>query len=176
MTIRAICIALFLLAAGCGQESERVDVELVQEDIPREVTPASDFTLLTPEGEAFSLADHRGEIVVINFWATWCLPCVVEIPDIEELHQEYGDRGVVFVGISQDTGESAEVDVRDFREMFDVTYPLVLDPELIVARMYDGVTALPTTIVIDPEGNIHARRAGLLRKSDILNMFSDLLT
>ena len=91
------------------------------------------------------------------------------------MHQEYRDRGVIFVGISQDTGDNADVDVRDFREMFDVTYPLVLDPDLSVGRMYDGVTALPTTIVIDPDGNIHARRAGLLRKSDILNMFSDLL-
>lgn len=187
MPIRLLVLFTLLLAVGCRQEAPPAE-EHPEDEVhshsddhnhghvhSRLNAPAPDFTLYTPEGEPFSLADQMGNIVVINFWATWCLPCVVEIPEIEELHQEYGDRGVVFIGISQDTGEDAAIDVRDFREMFGVSYPLVLDPGLEVGHLYDGITALPTTVVIDQEGRVHRRRAGLLRKSDILNMFRDLL-
>jgi peroxiredoxin/rhodanese-related sulfurtransferase len=136
---------------------------------------APDFTLETPAGEPFALADYRGRVVIVNFWATWCLPCVVEIPEFVELQEELADQGVQFVGVSQDSGPGMYTDVRDFGEMFSVNFPLVMDPGQRVGRAYNGAATLPTTVVVDPEGYVHARHVGLLSRHALLHMLEGLV-
>ena len=170
-------LALVLLAAllfgACAPDEERA---------PPPGTPAGaeplqeapDFTLETPEGELFTLTQHQGEVVILNFWATWCAPCVVEVPEFVELQDELEDQDVLFVGVSQDTGPGAFDDVRDFREMFDVNYPLLMDTQLRVGTMYN-ITSLPTTLVIDRSGRIHAQQVGLLSRRQMLSMMGELI-
>jgi peroxiredoxin/rhodanese-related sulfurtransferase len=170
----AFFLLLLLLLLGCG--SEREDEAITAASAARDIVPreAPDFTLETPEGEPFTLSAHRGDVVIVNFWATWCPPCVVEIPEFVELQEELEDQGVRFVGVSQDTGPAAYDDVKDFREMFSVNYPLILDTGLRVGTLYD-VVSLPTTVVVDRHGNIHAQEIGLLSRRDLLRMLDGLL-
>jgi peroxiredoxin/rhodanese-related sulfurtransferase len=166
---------LILAVAGCRQDSEpapdRARGAATEAGAPR---PAPDFTLETPDGEVFALTEQRGNVVVVNFWATWCPPCVVEIPEFVELQEELADQGVVFVGVSQDTGPEMYVDIRDFGEMFSVNFPLVADPNLAVGRLYNA-HSLPTTYVIDREGNIRTHQIGLLSRRDLLNMMEGMI-
>lgn len=135
---------------------------------------APDFSLQTPGREAVTLSDYRGEVVVVNFWATWCVPCVAEVPDLNDLYTEFRDQGLRVVGVSQDAGPSASTDVTDFAEMFDVQYPMVLDPGLRTGRAF-GVTALPRTFIVDRDGSIYADRVGLLSHHDLLHLLEDLI-
>lgn len=120
--------------------------------------PAPDFTLPTLAGDSLSLSDLRGQTVLLNFWATWCAPCVEEIPELIALHDELNPHGFSVVGISLDQ-EDADF-VRPFTERLGITYPIPLD-DGAVAEAYGGVWALPTTYVIDAEGEILQRVIGL---------------
>ena len=120
---------------------------------------APDFTLPTLRGDSLRLADLQGDPVLINFWATWCTPCIAEMPDLQDLHEEFGPHGLHVVGISLDQ-EGAEV-VTPFAERLEVTYPLALDPEGSVADAFGDVWALPTTYILDGEGQIVERVIGL---------------
>jgi peroxiredoxin/rhodanese-related sulfurtransferase len=167
--------ALALLAlAACRQPADDPAAQPGDAAAPTaEVAP--DFTLETVDGEAYSLGDLRGHVVILNFWATWCAPCVVEVPELMEVHEEFADQGVFVLGVSQDTGPSVYDDVRDFRDMFDVNYPMLVDPGLRVGQAYGGIDSLPTTLIIDRDGNIHRRQIGLLSRERLLGLFVDLL-
>lgn len=135
---------------------------------------AHDFSLPRLGGGTFTLSAHRGEVVILNFWATWCAPCIVEVPELVALQAELAPRGVLVVGVSQDTGPDAYGDVRDFAERLEVNYPVVLDTALRVSHTY-GVHALPTTLVVDREGQIRARTVGLVHREDVLEMLAGVL-
>ncbi|MFQ5569125.1 MAG: TlpA disulfide reductase family protein [Rhodothermales bacterium] len=120
---------------------------------------AEDFVLQTLAGDSLRLSDLRGQVVLLNFWATWCGPCIEEIPELIDLHNALNPHGFSVVGVSMDV-EGAEV-VKPFAERFGITYPLPLDTEATVADSYGGVFALPTTYVIDAEGQILQRVIGL---------------
>ncbi|MEM7117948.1 MAG: TlpA disulfide reductase family protein [Chloroflexota bacterium] len=114
---------------------------------------APDFTLTTPEGETVTLTNsvnrsgEAGVPVVLNFWATWCGPCRIEMPHLEAASEKF-DGEVAFIGVNQ--AESLP-DIIAFRNEFNLTYPLLPDEERIVNNLY-GVTSLPTTIFIDASG------------------------
>jgi peroxiredoxin len=120
---------------------------------------APDFTAETVGGEPFRLSDHAGQVVVLNFWATWCPPCHVETPGFVRLQTEFANRGVVFVGVSVDA-EGAEV-VRPFAERYGVNYPLALHGRPVGA-LFGGISAYPTTLLIDRSGRIRFRHEGVL--------------
>ena len=112
--------------------------------------PAPDFTLSLFDGGELSLADRRGSVVVVNFWASWCAPCRGEAPALEKLWQEYEDRGVVFIGVSYKDVESKAT---SFIEEFNVTYPNGPDPYNKISAAY-RITGVPETFVVDREGRV----------------------
>ena len=132
--------------------------------------PAPDFELTLLDGDSLRMSDLRGQVVVLNFWGSWCGPCRWEMPSFENIWQEYKDRGVVFVGVAVlDFEENA----RAFAEEAGVTYPLGLDVSGKIAEEYGvstgGVVSVPTTFLIDREGN-RARRFGIANEA-ILRIF-----
>lgn len=133
--------------------------------------PAPDFEMEALEGDAFRLADEVGKVVVLNFWATWCAPCRVEIPDLVEMQSELVDDGVRFVGISLDL-DSDEV-ILDFAEHAGINYPVIVDDGSI-SEIFGGVYALPTTFVIDRDGIIRRRKTGIESKDSLMPLLRDL--
>ena len=114
---------------------------------------APDFEIEAFDGKTIRLSDFAGQVVVLNFWASWCPPCRWEMPAFEEIYQEYRDQGVTFIGIAMsDTLEEASV----LAEQTGVTYPLALDTTNEVVRAYE-VRSLPTTFFIDKDGRIQRR-------------------
>lgn len=124
-------------------------------DLP-DLGPAPDVTVAALDGAPRGPADYRGEVVVLNVWATWCPPCVVETPGFVDLAREF-DGEVQFLGLSQDEDPAA---VRAFAERYDVPYPLLVGRPLAGAP--PPTTVLPTTFVIDRRGRVRMRHEGLL--------------
>jgi cytochrome c biogenesis protein CcmG, thiol:disulfide interchange protein DsbE len=119
--------------------------------------PAPDFVVETMQGDTVRLADLRGQVVLVNFWATWCPPCRVEMPGFQRVWEDYGDRGFVIVGLSVDQGVRSDV-VR-WVEQRGLTFPIAFAPGS-VTRAYGGASTLPTSILIDREGRIAHRVQG----------------
>jgi peroxiredoxin len=111
--------------------------------------PAPEFALAAKDGGQVSLAGLEGQVVMVNFWASWCGPCREEMPHLEALHQRYSSLGFTLLGVNvdKDSGDAAE-----FLEDTPVTFPILLDPESAVSELYD-VIAMPTTVLVDRNGN-----------------------
>jgi peroxiredoxin len=122
--------------------------------------PAPPVVAETIDGEPFRLRDHRGEVVVVNVWATWCAPCRVEMPGFVDLQAAFRDDGVQFVGIAVDRNGAAVV--RRFVEREGVNFPQIADPAL-AARHFPG-TAVPRTYVIGKQGRIRYEHSGVILK------------
>ena len=112
---------------------------------------APQWSLSAPAGEVQRLADHTGEVVLLNFWATWCAPCREELPILEAVHQELGGEGLVVIGMNVDPGGAEPV--QRFTEQQGLSFRVLRDPEQRVAMSY-GVRGYPTTVVIDRAGRI----------------------
>jgi len=119
---------------------------------PREGFLAPDFTLDTLQGEKVTLSHLRGKIVVVNFWATWCLPCRKETPALEKAYEQYEDSGIVILGVNL-TNQDSVSDVESFVQEFKLTYPILLDRDGSVSNLYQ-IEGLPTTFFINREGII----------------------
>ena len=117
------------------------------------------FTVTDLDGRTLSSADWKGKVVLVNFWATWCPPCLAEIPDLIALQNKYRDRLVV-IGISEDE-ISPEV-VKRFATERKINYPIAMTSAELQTR-FTGITALPTTFVLDPDGQIAYKRVGILQ-------------
>ena len=120
--------------------------------------PAPDFTLQTLEGKNVTLSSLHGKGVLLNFWATWCGPCKIEMPWFVELQKEYGPQGLQIVGVAMD--DSSTQDIQTFVKEMGVNYPVLIGKEA-VGQAYGGVDVLPTTFFIDRDGKIVAREFGL---------------
>ncbi len=133
---------------------------------------APDFALEQLDGDTFRLSEQRGKVVVVNFWATWCGPCRIEIPGFIRLQEEYAGEGFTFVGVALDE-EGAEV-VRPFAERMGINYPIVVD-DGSVARKYGGIYAVPMSFVIDPEGRVRYVQPGLLPAEALRPVLEEML-
>jgi peroxiredoxin len=122
---------------------------------PRETTPP-EFSLRTLEGRTVSLAGLRGQVVLLNFWATWCLECRPEMPALETLHRRFGARGLAVVGVNTREGPMV---VRNYVRELHLTFPLLLDSDGTVTRRY-GVIGLPTTFLFGRNGRAVALAVG----------------
>src|SRR5690606_8410708 len=119
--------------------------------------PAPLFTLESLDGDSVSLAALRGRVVLVNFWASWCPPCRVEMPGFERIYRERADDGFVIVGIATDVNARARI--RAFLTEHDITYPTLLATPTVI-RAYGGIDALPESFLLDREGRIRHRVIG----------------
>ena len=119
-------------------------------------TPAPDFTLKSRGGDNLRLAEQRGNIVLVNFWASWCGPCREELPKMEALQQSYQDLGFTVLAVNVDDHPSkADVLLDDVK----VTFPVLYDTQGRVSQQYD-VSAMPTTVIIDRDGKARLTHKG----------------
>jgi peroxiredoxin len=124
---------------------------------PAPTAAPRDFTVPTPDGSSLALTDLRGRVVLLNFWATWCVPCREEMPAMERLHRRFKDQGFVVLAISIDApGTSAIV---PFARQLGLTYPIGLDAKKALARQY-GVRGLPASFLLDRTGAVVGRALG----------------
>ena len=142
----ACCIGFAILGLICSQRPSA----LAQEG-PSAGAPAPDWELTGLDGKTVKFSDFRGKVVILDFWATWCMPCRIEIPHFVELQKQYGDKGLAIVGVSLD--EQGPKVVKKFMKQFQMTYLVVIGNEKIVAA-YGGIEGIPTTFVIDRDGRI----------------------
>ena len=120
---------------------------------------APDFSLPTVNGDTLTLSDLQGNVVILNFWATWCPPCRAEIPSFIELQDEFGDQGLTIVGIALDKPAS----VVKFYQEYKMNYPVVFGNRTVAAA-YGGITGIPTTFVLDRKGRIVKKYVGMRSK------------
>jgi peroxiredoxin len=119
--------------------------------------PAPDFVLEDLSGNSVKLSDLKGRLVVLNFWATWCTPCRTEMPEFQEIYQQYGpDLVILGINLEESPGE-----IQDFISQLGITYPIPLDEDGLVSKLYK-VIQLPNTFFIDRDGTIRGRHIGFL--------------
>ena len=121
------------------------------------------FDLQAADGTLVGLEDYRGQVVLLNFWATWCAPCRTEMPLLESTFESFKDQGLVVLGVDFD--ESADL-VASFGDELGLSFPLLLDPGGKVQTLYK-VRGYPTTVVLDREGRIQAYHIGVLTQSQL---------
>lgn len=120
------------------------------------------FQFQDTTGKIHKLADYKGRWVLVNFWATWCPPCLKEIPDLIALYEQRKD--LIVIGIAMDVDDPKVV--MDFVKSMSITYPIVLGDRKIASQL-DDVSLLPSTYFFDPEGNPAARQQGIISRESI---------
>jgi len=144
-----------LLAYGVGSAAPDTGIDAALASGERVVAPAISLPPLAG-GEEVSLDDYRGEVVVLNYWASWCEPCRAESPLLERFHERIEDRGGTVLGVDvNDVTSDAQAFIREF----DLTYPMLRDADGETQTRF-GVAAYPETIVLDRQGRIAALRRG----------------
>ena len=128
-------------------------------------TPMPDYRAQWLDGSAFDLASQKGNVVLLNLWATWCGPCRFEIPELDKLHRTYVSRGFKVIGISVDQGGAK--DVKPFVEDQKISYPIALDPEGKLADILHTGN-IPTSVLIDRAGKVVWKHVGIVTTSDPL--------
>ncbi len=119
---------------------------------------APEVQVTTLSGRDVALSDLRGQVVLVNFWATWCPPCRLEMPGFQSVYEKYGDRGFTILGLSQDQGATGTV--QSFLSERGITYPVAMGTAA-AERAFGGVSALPTSILIDRRGRVRYRVTGI---------------
>jgi len=169
LPLRGALASLVVLAAlMAGRSSWSTQVSAAEKAV-RDRKPAPDFMLTDAKGASIKLSDYKGRVVLLNFWATWCGPCKIEIPWFVEFQNKYKDRGFAVLGVSMD--EDGWQTVRPFIAAHNMNYRVAIGTDQ-VARRYAGIASLPTTFIIDQEGKIAAVHIGLVSK---INYASEIL-
>ncbi len=138
-----VIVALFLIFRGAGSTGTPLRPETKRQGMTELEAPKLD-------GQPWRLSDHRGSVILVNFWATWCPPCRMETPGLVSLYNQYRGKGLEVVGISMDDGGPDAV--RQFVERYKITYPVALPkPDSPLAS---AISSLPTTLLIDRQGRV----------------------
>ncbi len=157
----AAVLAVSLLLAGCASQVSKGEPASRPGGDAASRKAAPDFELKDMNGKTIRLSDYRGQVVLLNFWATWCGPCKIEIPWFVEFQRNYKDRGFTVIGVSVD--EDGWEAVRPFLASRQVNYPVVVST-VEVEQKYGGVEALPVSFLIDRDGRIADTHVGLVTK------------
>jgi peroxiredoxin len=133
---------------------------------------APDFSIPDLAGKTITLSDFKGQVVILDFWDTWCPPCKKGIPDFIALYEENKDKGLVIIGLA--FGREGEDKVKQFAKDKGITYPLVIATDQ-AAEDFGPIDGIPTTIVIDKKGNIVERFTGFTEKAEFEKVIAPLL-
>lgn len=157
--MKQLAVAWALTAVACGGGGNDDGPARVEVGLP---VPA--YRTVSLSGDSVSLADQRGEVVLLNVWATWCHPCRDEIPELRTIHKKYEQRGLHLVGVTVDA-EGAEENIREFMKEFEMTYPVWLDPAERISTQF-LVVGVPATFLIDRRGVLRWRKTGPVQPND----------
>lgn len=165
-------LAGVMLFAGCSSsKSSKSERAAAKARGNRKAAP--EFTLTDSNGAKVKLADYRGKVVLLNFWATWCGPCQVEIPWFKDFEQQYKSRGFEVLGVSMD--EDGWAAVKPYIAEHKLNYRILLGNDT-VGQLYGGLDALPTTFMIDREGKFaFPPHIGLIGKNEYVSEIETLL-
>ncbi len=129
--------------------------------------PAPEFTLVSTDGKKVALSDFKGRPVIVNFWATWCGPCKLEMPWFEEFGKKYAGQGLVVLGVNQDE-DKTPAEVATAARRIGVSYPVLMpDKKETVSKAYGGVEYLPETFYVDRNGKVAGVSAGAPTKDEM---------
>jgi len=162
--VAAVSLALGLFLAACSHPRE------LKSEGQRQKAP--NFTLKDADGNPVNLTDYRGKVVLVNFWATWCGPCEVEIPWFVEFEKKYKDQGFAVLGLSMD--DDGWKSVRPYIASHKINYRVMIASE-VVSQQFGDIEALPTSFVLDRQGRIATNHVGLVDKRDYQNEILKLL-
>jgi thiol-disulfide isomerase/thioredoxin len=135
-------------------------------------TKAPDFTLISTDGKKINLSDYKGKIVILDFWATWCGPCRMGVPDLVSIQKEFKDK-VAVIGISLDDKRTMD-DILPFMKEYGINYPVVYGTNQVVVD-YGYIQAIPTTFIINAKGFIVDQYIGLVAKEKYVNTINGLM-
>ena len=166
----ASALVLGCLFQACSTTPQSVRAAELKPDKERHDAP--EFALKDPDGKVVHLSDYKGKVVLLDFWATWCGPCKIEIPWFADIQRKNKDRGFEVLGVSMDD-EGWEA-VKPFLSDLGVNYRVVMGNDQ-TAQLYGGVDALPTTFLIDRAGKIAAVHVGLASRKDFVDGVEQLL-
>ncbi|MBX3173876.1 MAG: TlpA family protein disulfide reductase [Gemmatimonadaceae bacterium] len=151
-----LAIAPAVVAAACSADGATTSATIGQ--------PAPAYAASQMDGSPVTLADHRGEVVLLNIWATWCKPCRQEIPALDSLYAEFAARGLVVAGVSIDVIDDT-ARIQGFARDLGATYPLWLDPDDRVSTTFRAI-GVPATFLVDRNGVLRWRKMGAVHASD----------
>lgn len=167
----SVFVAALMGLAGCSSAPVEEPLEVsIKPLAERQAAPR--FALKDSNGATVSPADYKGKVLLLNFWATWCVPCKAEIPWFQEFDTSLKDKGFAVLGVSLDE-EGWDV-VKPYVAEKKVTYRMVIGSEE-VSTLYGGIDSLPTTFIIDKDGKIAAIHTGLVSKATYQKEIEDLL-
>lgn len=162
----ALFIGFIITQQVWAQDSEPKTIPISEEEkkflksqaieTPYQYIEAANFKSKLGNGTPVELSKYKGNLVFLNFWATWCAPCLKELPDMEKLHQKLGKKGLIILAVGM--GEN-EKKIKNFLKKYDFTFPMVIDPDMKISHLY-GVQNIPVTYLIEPGGAIIARAIG----------------
>lgn len=154
MSQKKLLVIFAAIVLGCGiyfvKRSPRNTASATQRN------PAPDFSLPQLDGKPLTLSSYRGNVVLLDFWATWCDPCRDEIPHFVDLQNKYASQGLQIIGVSMDDSPDP---VRPFYQEFKMNYPVVMGSAKI-GDLYGGILGLPVALLIDRTGRISAKHIG----------------
>ena len=152
-------LALSACATGGGGSGAR-SAGSVATEATKVGALAPDFTLRDLDGRNESLSDHLGkDVILLDFWATWCVPCGAEMPELQTIYDQHKDKGFVILGIAMD-GPETVAQVAGYARRYGVTFPVLLDEETKVVGVYNPKHVAPLTILIDRKGQVARVRNG----------------
>ena len=174
LLILGVLAGILLLTNEANANRSQPDNETAQlpSVVPAQVNfPAPDLSLSDVEGNPVSLADYRGQVVLVNNWATWCPPCKAEMPALQAYYEDHQDQGFVLVAI--EAGEPAD-EVAQFASDYGLTFPVWLDPDSAALEAFNNFT-LPSSYVIDAQGTVRLAWSGAISREMLETYLTPLL-
>lgn len=162
----------YFCADHCREAFEADPAAYIPPTLPR---PAPAFVVETLDGADVALADLSGKVVLLDFWATWCKPCVRIMPEVQRLHERYSDQGFTVAGVSIDEGDDRIEKINKFLDRYDISYPIYSDAKATPAWNQYRVKAVPAMFLIDRDGDIVAQWLGVVDHDAVATEVAALL-